>query len=142
MPELHVSHPYPVNAECVWQRIRDFTDIRSWLPGVTACEMQGEGVGAIRTLTVMDGSQVREKLEALDEDRRSFSYSIVEAPGFSADQHYRATVHVESLDDNRCQVHWSATFEGGGAPPEKVEKARQRAERMYAFCLSNLEQLL
>ena len=142
MPELHVRHAYPRDADTVWQRIRDFGDIQSWLPGVTGCQVQGEGVGAIRTVSVMDGSQVRERLERFDDAQRLFSYSIIEAPGMNSSHNYLATVQVKPNDDGGCEVHWSAHFDAGDTAAEKVEKLRLRAEKMYAFCLANLAGLL
>ena len=50
MPAIHAEHRYPQSANTVWQRIHDFADLQSWLPGVTGCTVEGEGVGAIRTV--------------------------------------------------------------------------------------------
>lgn len=142
MPELSVSHRYPQDADTVWLRIHDFADIQSWLPGVTGCQVEGEGVGAIRTVDVMDGSQVVERLEAFDEQQKLFRYSILSAGGLNEAHQFHATVSVKPTDDGGCEINWSASFSAAELASEQAEKIRAMAEKMYRFCLQNLEQVL
>ncbi len=140
MPVIYVEHAFQHNADTVWHRIRDFSDL-SWLPGVAGCSVKGEGVGAVRTVTTVDGGEVIEALTAMDEPARAFAYRIIKAPGVREETHYQATVEVQPTDSG-CTVIWQAQFNGGNAPEEKVEMARQGAEKMYALCLENLAGLL
>lgn len=140
MAAILVEHTFTRNADTVWQRIRDFSDL-SWLPGVTGCSVEGEGVGAVRTVSTADGGQVIEALTALDDQARTFAYRIVQAPGVREETDYQASVAV-TPSASGCTVTWQATFNGGNAPEDKVEKARQGAEQMYGFCLAHLAGLL
>lgn len=140
MPSVLAQQDFTHSADTVWQRIRDFSDL-SWLPGVTACTVEGEGIGALRTVSTADGGQVVEALTALDDGARMFGYRIVKAPGVREDTDYQASVTVQATDSG-CQVTWQASFNAGNAPEDKVEKARQGAEQMYNFCLANLAQVL
>ena len=140
MPVIYVEHSFQHNADTVWRRIRDFADL-SWLPGVTGCSVEGAGVGAVRTVTTADGGKVIEALTAMDEQARSFGYRIIKAPGVREDTHYQATVEVQPTDSG-CTVIWQARFNGGNASADKLELARQGAEKMYALCLENLAGLL
>ena len=141
MSAIDVQQDYPFSADHVWQRIHGFGDLQSWLPGVTACQVEGEGVGAVRTVTVADGSQVREELVAFDTTRRQFSYRILKGPGVDQRANFVATVSVAETRGG-CSMRWQADFNAGNAPPENVEKARQSATGMYRFCLTHLGQLL
>jgi len=141
MSAIDVQQDYRFSADSVWQRIYDFGDLQSWLPGVTACQVQGEGIGAVRTVTVADGSQVVEELVALDPAARQFSYRILQGPGVDQRANFTATVSITETAVG-CTVRWQADFDAGNAPEEKVEKARQSATRMYQFCLTHLGQLL
>lgn len=142
MPELSVSHRYPQDADTVWQRIHDFADIQSWLPGVTGCQVEGDGVGAVRTVDVMDGSQVLERLEACDAQQRMFRYSILSAGGLNEAHQFQATVSVQPTDDGGCEINWSASFVAADLADAQAEKIRAMAEKMYRFCLVKLEQVL
>jgi carbon monoxide dehydrogenase subunit G len=137
---IYVEHPFTQSADTVWQRIRDFSDL-DWLPGVTGCHVEGNGVGAVRTVTTADGGQVVEALTAMDEQARAFGYRIIQAPGVREDTHYQATVEVQPTDSG-CKVIWQAQFNGGNASADKVELARRGAEKMYLLCLENLARLL
>lgn len=141
MSTIDVQQTYPFSADHVWQRIHGFGDLQSWLPGVTDCQVEGEGIGAVRTVTVADGGQVIEELVAFDPAARQFSYRILQGPGVDARAHFIATVSITKADDG-CTVRWQADFDAGNAPAEKVEKARQSATGMYQFCLTHLGQLL
>ena len=140
MSAIDVQQGYPFSAGNVWQRIHGFGDLQSWLPGVTDCQVEGEGVGAVRTVTVADGSQVVE-LVAFEPARRQFSYRILQGPGVDKRANFIATVSITEAGDG-CMVRWQADFDTGQTPEEKVEKARQSATRMYQFCLTHLGQLL
>jgi hypothetical protein len=54
----------------VWHRIADFGNVACWVDGVTDCELDGEGTGAIRTVGLGKHS-VRERLEAIDPEPTS-----------------------------------------------------------------------
>jgi len=143
MPAIHAEHCYTQSANTVWQRIHDFADLQSWLPGVTGCTVEGEGVGAIRTVATANGGEVVEELVGYDDDARQFSYRILKAPGVSASADFVATLTVLGAAGGGCKVTWQADFRAGNnAPADKVEKARQGAEQMYRFCLSHLAGLL
>lgn len=141
MPAIHAEHRYTHDADTVWRRIRDFGDLKSWLPGVDDCSVTGTGVGAMRTVRTATGGQVIEELIAYDETRRRFSYRIVKAPGVREENRFVATVSVEAIDGG-CLVTWQADVDAAGAPAERMEAARQGAEKMYRFCLAHLAGLL
>lgn len=140
MPEVHVTHDYDQPLNKVWAILGDFAGLASWLPGITRCTADGEGPGAIRTVITADGSQVRERLLTVGPAR--YSYRIIEAPGVDENANYVGVLEAESRGEV-TQVTWSATFDADPAyPAEKVEKARQRAQQMYTFCLKHLETVL
>lgn len=141
MSAIDVQQNYPFSADVVWQRIHEFGDLQSWLPGVTDCQVEGDGVGAVRTVTVADGSQVVEELVAFEPAERQFSYRILQGPGVDKQANFIATMSIAEAN-NGCVVRWQADFDAVNAPEEKVQKARQSATRMYQFCLTHLGQLL
>jgi len=57
--------------------ISEFGAAGRYLAGVVDCTVEGEGVGALRTLTSADGSAIVERLEALDEVTYRLSYALL-----------------------------------------------------------------
>jgi hypothetical protein len=51
MVEVTVEHEFEYNAERLWSVLADFGNI-DWVPGFEQVELEGEGVGMIRHITV------------------------------------------------------------------------------------------
>ena len=67
MPRVLCKTMIDTTAQATWHVISDFGAAGLYLSGVVACAVDGAGVGALRTLTSIDGSSVVERLESLDE---------------------------------------------------------------------------
>jgi hypothetical protein len=90
----------------------DFGGLRAWNPQIESCEVDGEGVGAVRTFS-MTGLTIKERLEALDESARTFSYSIIEGPLPATD--YLATVEIGDAGAGQTRILWTSDFVPAGA---------------------------
>lgn len=132
-------------ADRVWEVTGDFGGLKNWLPGITACRVEGSGAhadggNAVRIVDVMDGSVTKERLESIDAANRRYSYRILEAKGMDASADYVATFSVTPIDANRCRVDWAASFRvPEGFPADKTERARQKVAGMYSMLLQALE---
>jgi len=129
--EEHVRISAP--ADDVWTVVRDFGSIADWTPPITDATVDGTGVGAERTLTLADGGQVVERLEALDDEARTLRYSIVEGP--LPVQDYEGTFSVTDVDDSTCEVTWASTFTVDGPPEDEITGT---FSELYAAGLSGL----
>ena len=63
--------------DAVWQVIGDFGAAGQYLAGVVDCTVEGQEVGALRTLTSADGSAIVERLETLDATSPRLSYALL-----------------------------------------------------------------
>jgi carbon monoxide dehydrogenase subunit G len=108
MAKIAVEEDYAASAAVVWQKLADFGELASWMPGVESCDTEGEGVGAVRTVAI-GPVKVVERLETLDDAGRSLSYSIVEGP--MPVQNYLATIRVHETGAAACHVDWTASFD-------------------------------
>jgi len=131
--EEHVRIPAP--ADEVWAIVRDFGSIADWTPPITDATLDGEGVGAERTLTLADGGQVVERLEALDENDRTLRYTIVDGP--LPVTGYEGTFSVTAVDDSTCEVTWGSTFTIEDAPEDEITGT---FSELYAAGLSGLRE--
>jgi hypothetical protein len=117
MGQTRVEETIDAAPDAVWDLVRDFGGIQRWNPTLDSCELDRPGVGGVRTLK-MGGSIVRERLETLDEKRRTMSYSILEAP--LPVRNYLATVELTAVGPNQTRVVWSSTFEPAGMSEDQL----------------------
>jgi Polyketide cyclase / dehydrase and lipid transport len=117
MAKTHIQHMFNCPASELWALIGDFGDTGKWSGRPPeACVQTGEGIGALRTLTLADGRQIIDRPDAMGP--MSYIYSIVEAPLPVAS--YTATMAVHPLDDESCEFRWSGTFEPKGISDEQA----------------------
>jgi carbon monoxide dehydrogenase subunit G len=120
-----------VPADAIWQVISDFGAASQYLAGVVNCKVEGEGVGARRTLTSADGSTIVERLETLDGVARRLSYALLTDTPF---RNCLTTMMVRALGQSRAELEWSATFEADGLPAQEARELLEDA--LAANCLA------
>ena len=118
MGDVKVLEQLDASADAVWGFFQDFGGVKRYRPALERCVVEGEGIGALRTLVFPGGMEVRERLERRDHAGRSFSYSIVRPP--APLKSCLATVVVRP-DGDASEVEWSCLFEADGVPEEQVE---------------------
>ena len=114
MPTVTKEAVFAAKAGKVWAVVRDFGRLDEWLPPVVGCETGGEGIGALRTLTLGDGAVVVERLEAHDDDARTLTYSMTDA-GPMPLVDYVSTIAVSANPDGTATMRWSSAFGVSGA---------------------------
>jgi Polyketide cyclase / dehydrase and lipid transport len=102
--------------EAVWQKIGEFCAIQDWHPAVSTCEQTQEGGETYRTLTLGDGSTIRERL--IERTNSSYTYEIIESP--LPVQSYRATLSV-SAEGEGTRIDWKGSFDAKDAPDTDAE---------------------
>ena len=120
-----------VPADAIWQVISDFGAASQYLAGVADCTVEGEGVGARRTLTSAEGSTIVERLETLDGVAHRLSYALLTDTPF---RNCVTTMMVRELGQSRAELEWSATFEADGLPAEEARELLEDA--LAANCLA------
>ncbi len=119
----------PVDA--IWQVIGDFGAAGQYLAGVVNCTVEGEGVGARRTLTSADGSTIVERLEMLDAATRRLSYALLTDTPF---RDCLTTMSLHDLGPYQAELGWLATFEADGLPASEAAELMEGA--LAANCLA------
>ena len=120
-----------VPADAIWQVISDFGAAGHYLAGVVNCTVEGEGVGALRTLTSADGSTIVERLETLDKITHRLSYALLTDTPF---RNCLTIMLVHDLGQGQAEVEWSATFEADGIPADEARDMLEAA--LTANCLA------
>jgi Polyketide cyclase / dehydrase and lipid transport/Domain of unknown function (DUF4331) len=94
----------------VWSVIGQFS--LDWHTAVARVRLIGEGVGQLRRLETREGREIVERLEAVDNAKRSYRYALVAGVPAS---HYIGTIEVEPKG-NGCVAHWRVEFLANNQP--------------------------
>ena len=121
----------------VWSIVARFGDADLWIDGVTACVLEGKGVGAVRTL-VRNGATVCERLERLDPDSHQISYLVLQPHSLPATG-VRGTIALRALGPGSTEIVWRSSADGFEVPARVL---RERIEAFYAASLQRLAGLL
>lgn len=119
MGEVRVEEEIEAAPEKVWELVREFGGIKKWNDGIDSVEVEGSGVGSVRTIK-MGGIEIQERLEHLDDTGRSFSYSIVGGP--VPVENYLASMTIADAGSGRAKVTWQGSFDAKDAPEEDCAK--------------------
>lgn len=117
MTTVQVVESIKADVESVWNILGDFGGIKIAGP-ITAFEVTGEGVGAVRTIT-MGGATVVERLETYDLANFIFSYAIINDDCPLPVSAYSATVKM-TPDDQGCSIEWTGIFEPKGVSEDQA----------------------
>ncbi len=136
---VKITETFSAAAENVWDLLRDFGGIRRWNPnGIESVTVEGEGIGSVRTIGIPGGIQLQERLEAYDEEARSFSYSFYGKLVVPLENYY-ATMTVFEDGDRGCRVEWHSTFDH---PALEEDAAKQLVEGIYNAGFAALKETL
>lgn len=94
----------------MWALIGDFG--AAWQPLIANIKTVGSGVGQLRTIETIDGKQIIERLEATDNTKRSYRYTMIS--GIQATD-YAGTLIV-SPKGSGCSVQWQVQYWADGQP--------------------------
>ena len=103
------------SAEKVWALIGGFGG--SWHPLIARIKLTGTGVGQLRTIETVDGKVIVERLDAVDNAKRSYRYSNVS--GIPVSQ-YTGVLEVKPKGSG-SSVEWRAQFLANNQPDLSVK---------------------
>jgi hypothetical protein len=128
-----LDHPVTV----VWPSVAAFGELDRWAAGVTGCSVEGEGPGAIRTISLGD-RQSRERLEAIDPAVHRLRYHIL-PPHTMPAQNIYSEIDLTALDGDRTEMRWRSEATDFDAPLQQVGMV---IEGFYRRSIEKLDQLL
>lgn len=139
LSQLEVTKVINAPADNVWNMIREFSGVERFLPWVASSCTHGKGVGATRTVVFKDGHQLLTRLETLDEQECTLSYSIVEST--LPVENYLATIQVKKVEADQCEVGWTMRCAFKDFSEEEKEKELKRIEGLLLLAIEELEKL-
>lgn len=115
MAEVVVRRRIGAPAEQVWDLLSDFGGLRRYNERIASCTVEGDGVGAVRTIGMGGGLVIRERLEAHDPQARHYAYSLVGDTPLPF-ENYRSDVRVEPAGADASVVDWRGRFDAADEP--------------------------
>ena len=114
-----ITKKMDVPADRAWAAVRQFGRLDVWFPSMAACRIEGDGVGALRFLTLEGGlGEIADRLLAVDDEGRRLTYERTESP-FPVTS-YVGTVEVFRSFDSLAVVVWTIDFESAAEDGEGV----------------------
>jgi hypothetical protein len=120
----------------VWENISKSTEVNTWLPIVTTCELQGEGEGAKRICGTEQGN-LYETILKIDHSQYLFQYSIDQQPLLPL-TNLVGTMRLSEAE-GKTQLEWTADFEVENE--EAFAVIQPAIEGMYAMGAAGLERV-
>ena len=91
----------PVSVEHLWS-ILGTVDRVDWVPGVTACELDG----SVRRLHLPGAGDIAEEIKVRDEAQFRLVYQCIESP--QPMDFHEARIQIIPDSDDRCRLIWEA----------------------------------
>ena len=132
MAKVIVKKIISTSAQTVWEYVSNWGGTNEWIPGVGPVTVEGDGVGAIRRADLSPETgfpgRISERLESYDNQVMSFSYSAIPITD------YLASMSVEKLSNNTCEVIWESTWKTELDESELIAAF----EMLYSISLDNV----
>lgn len=136
MPKVTMSTPVAMNADALWKAIGSFAAIGDWHPMFERVEAQGENKGSMRTVQLIGGAKLVERLEEVSPNERLYRYSITESP--LPISNYVSEIRVRDNGDGSSTVDWTSDFAVNTSNETDVVKTIQE---VYQAGLDNLTKI-
>jgi hypothetical protein len=105
-----ITKKIEVPVDIAWAAIRQFGRLDVWFPSMAECQIEGDGVGAFRYLTLEGGlGEITDRLLAIDETSRRLTYERTKSP-FPVTS-YIGNVEVFGSFDSLSVIVWTIDFE-------------------------------
>jgi hypothetical protein len=105
----------------LWSLVSDFDNVSQWHPDVIDSRIESgssQQPGAVRSITLRNGMQIKERLNAISAAEWFYNYSILESPLPIRD--HESTVRFTPLGNSKTEVRWIARFAVVGTDPSPL----------------------
>lgn len=128
-------------ARDVWAMVGAFADPALGKGFVSRVTVEGEGVGAVRTLYMTDdiaGGVVRERQTGRDDRGMYYAYELAD-PGDMPFTDYYGSAQVAPVDDESCRVIWLNRYR---TPAARVDEMKMQSRLLLELIERNLKEAL
>lgn len=116
---MAVARKAAVPVEAAWAAVSRIGRLDVWFPSIATCRVDGDGVGALRYMTLARGGSIVDRVDGIDHARRRLVYDRIESP-FPVSS-YVGTVEVLESFDGRAVVVWTVNFVSAPQDSDRVK---------------------
>lgn len=121
-----------------WSLVSAFGAIQTWMPSIKWVTVDGEGIGATRTVSGLAG-EVQEQLESLDSKAYSLAYRILDPVPLPLKGGF-GNWKLEKLGERSTRIIWTADAED--IEPDAVPKVKEIYQPFMKESLAGLGKCL
>ena len=129
--KVTITRKLRATSDRAWDAVAAIGRLDVWFPAISDCRVEGEGVGAVRHLTLDGGGDMVDRIVSIEPEARRLRYHRVESP-FPVTS-YVGTVEVFTSYDELAVVAWTVDFES------EPEMSRPVAELLEAAIGAGVE---
>ncbi|WP_425409906.1 SRPBCC family protein [Hyphococcus sp.] len=143
LEQVYITADMAIDApsQDVWSIVGAFGEPTLGKGFVTKVELEGEGVGAVRTLYLTNdvvGDVVRERQTGRDERGMYYAFELIDTGGIPFTDYY-ACAHVVPVDENSCRLLWLNRYR---AAPAAVADMKAQSHKLLQLVERNLKEAL
>lgn len=124
-----------LNAEKVWEKLIDFGGTEKFVPDlIEKVIVEGNGIGAVRTIYLKGGAEITEELTYIDESRFLMKFIILSTP--MPVYNYEGIFEISAKEDDKCNVKFESIFD---VEIQQAEEMNVTIKNFQETFLSNLD---
>lgn len=124
-----------MQSSSVWGKLVAFGGTEKFVPDlIEKVDVEGSGIGAIRTIYIKGGGIISEKLTAIDEMNRVMKFIILSTP--MPVHNYEGVFSVEDSGNDNCSVQFESIYE---VTSDQREEMHNLIKNFQTTFISNLD---
>lgn len=124
-----------LDANKVWKKLVDFGGTEKFVPDlIEKVILEGNGVGALRTIYIKGGGEILEKLTSINRNKLEMKFIILSTP--MPVYNYEGIFQIDPKDDDKCNVKFESIYEVAIQEREEINTIIKNFQETF---LSNLD---
>ena len=121
LTKVTIAKKLTASSDKAWEAISKIGRLDVWFPSIATCNVNGDGVGAHRYMTLHRGGEIIDRIVDINAVKRRLIYQRIESP-FPVTS-YTGTVEVFDSFDSQAIIVWTVDFDSDPKDSSTVAEA-------------------